>query len=700
MGDRLGPVRTAARSLAVRQTGDCVGHVQPVEVSLWLQPYCPGNHDWPKMFSSRGSGGCEPGRPHAGAATFTRCLWSLRGAGLGIPARGRRFDGSRIGRGSALGRLLGSHDRHGSVRGRRVIVKARLVRLGSTGLGAAHSHLRYIQRDGVERDGSPGMPYSAEDGEADGREFLSRCEGDRHQFRFIVSAEDGDQYEDLKPLVRRLMTQMENDLGTRLDWVAVDHLDTAHPHTHIMLRGRDELGQNLVISREYLSGGMRERLAELVTLDLGPRTDLEIEDRLRRDVGAERLTATDRALVRDMDPDGSLAAGHRDPIRHALRAGRLRKLAALGLAEHVGGDRWRLDERLEERLRALGEQGDIVRTMQRALGAARLERGASDRMLHQAGLEDPIVGRVVARGLLDELSDRHYLIVDGIDGRAHHVGIGRGDAVGALPEGAIVRVEPAIASARAADRTVAQVAAACGGRYGVAIHLRHDPAATEAFAQAHVRRLEAIRRATGGVERLGDASWIIPPDHLERAEAFEAQRLRDRPVRVQILSPLPIERLPWADGATWLDRELVSDTPESLRDGGFGREVKGALAARRQWLLHEELAHEDAGAFHFSRSLLGVLQRRELLRVGGEIAGRMQLPYVEAEKGMTIAARLERRVDLASGRFAMLANSREFTLVPWRDDMARHLGRELEAKVGPGGISWTIGRGRSGPEIG
>ena len=191
-------------------------------------------------------------------------------------------------------------DRSAGLRTRRTIVKTRLVRLGGKGLGAARAHLRYIQRDGVSRDGDPGRLYSAAGDQADGNAFLERCDGDRHQFRFIVSAEDGDQYEDLKPLIRRFMARMEEDLGTRLDWVAVDHVDTLHPHTHIMLRGRDERGENLVIAPDYIKTGMRERLAGLVSLDLGPRTDLEIEQRLRHEVHAERLTGIDRQLLREL----------------------------------------------------------------------------------------------------------------------------------------------------------------------------------------------------------------------------------------------------------------------------------------------------------------------------------------------------------------------------------------------------------------
>src|SRR3546814_12787950 len=105
---------------------------------------------------------------------------------------------------------------------------------------------------------------------------------------------------------------MEEDLGTKLDWVAVDHYNTGHPHTHILVRGRDERGKDLIIARDYITTGMRERAAEIVSLDFGPRSDFEIEDRLRRAVERERLTSIDRRLLRAMDAAGLGPAHARD----------------------------------------------------------------------------------------------------------------------------------------------------------------------------------------------------------------------------------------------------------------------------------------------------------------------------------------------------------------------------------------------------
>lgn len=627
-----------------------------------------------------------------------RVLAAARLAGSKTGVRARRFDGSRIGRGASIGRLLSSRDRLAGFRARRAIVKTRLVRMGGKGLAGARAHLRYIQRDGVTRAGMPGELYGRDMDAADGKAFLDRCAGDRHQFRFIVSAEDGAEYPDLKPYVRRLMAQAEHDLGTRLDWVAVDHFNTDQPHTHVMLRGVDVRGENLVIAREYIAHGFRERAAELATLDLGPRTDREIHDRLRHDVEQERLTAIDRRLLRGMDAERITGPAHNDPFQQAIATGRLRKLGTMGLAEELGGGRWQLADGLEETLRRMGERGDVIRLMQRALTARRIERAQADRVIEER-LRGPLVGRVVHRGFSDEHRDRHYLIVDGVDGRVHYLDIGRADGVEPTPEGAIVRVAPRGVEIREADRTIDAVARASGGRYSVELHLRHDPDASPAFAQAHVRRLEAMRRA-GVVERLEDASWVIADDHLDRVAADQLRQLRDRPVAIETLSSLPLEQLTSADAPTWLDQTITGGEPLVIRDAGFGRDLRGALAARRQWLVEQGLADADIGdSVRLRRNAMALLQRRELLRLASEVGEQLGKTFVESANGARIEGRLTRRVDTASGRFALVERSREFTLVPWRPVLERQLGKPVSGIMRSDGVNWQLGRTRGGPGI-
>ncbi len=438
-------------------------------------------------------------------------------------ARGRRFTGAAIGRGAGVGRVLGTSQRMSGVRGRRVIVKARIVKLGGKGMAAA-AHLRYLQRDGTTREGERGALYSADVDRADGKAFLERGQGDRHQFRFIVAPEDGAEYEDLKPLVRRLMQQAEKDLGTTLDWVAVDHFNTGHPHSHVMLRGVDGKGKDLVIARDYLTQGLRSRAEELMSLDLGPRTDREMMAAQDREISQERFTGIDRRLLREGNGNRQLMITTRDPREHALRIGRLRTLERLGLASEGNAGQWTLDPDLEPTLRRMGERGDIIRILNHQLREAGIARPPQDHALFDSGdpSAKPIIGRLVATGLSDEHRDRRYMIIDSIDGRSHYADIGEDQTVHG--NGAILRLAPRPAKIRTVDRTVAAIASQHDGKYSIDIHLRHDNAMNESGAQAHVRRLEAMRRSIGRPERLADGTWQVGPAHLADALAMSSDR--------------------------------------------------------------------------------------------------------------------------------------------------------------------------------
>jgi len=664
-----------------------------------MAPMMTPEDDFEPRLGRIGDKGEKP-RPHAFRSRVIAAANLARGGASG-QARGSGFTGSRIGRGAGVGRVLSERDRYAAFRQRRVIVKFRTVRLGGSGFEGAKAHLRYVERDGTTREGGRGQFYGADVDKVDRNAWLEQAKDDRHQFRIIVSAEDGMEYDDLKPLTRRLMQRMEEDLGTKLDWVAVDHYNTGHPHSHIIVRGRDERGDDLVIARDYISHGLRERASELVDLDLGPRSDHAIEQRLRAEVEQERLTSIDRALLRDADQDILVSSGAREALDQSIRMGRLKKLERLGLATRHGAARWLLVPDLADTLRRLGERGDIIRTMQRAYAARGNAPALVDQIVYDPTAPDacPLVGRLIERGLSDEYADRHYVIVEAVDGRTHYAEIGKGEAVGPIPRDAIVEIAPRSGGVRPVDRTIAEVAAANGGRYTVDAHLRHDRTASEHFAEGHVRRLEAMRRVARNLEREPDGSWMITPDHLGKAEEYEARQLRDRPVTVETLSALPLDKLPGADAATWLDRELVAGNPMPLRDAGFGREVRAAQAMRRQWLVAEQLAEERGGRTIYRRDMLAALQRRELLRVTDQLSAEIGKPFVEARHDEPVQGRLVRAVEMTSGRQALIERSRDFTLVPWRSVMERHIGKSASGIMRDGAISWTFGRQRSGPNI-
>ena len=435
----------------------------------------------------------RPGRIRSRGSQRTRpiiaqALAAAQRAGGHISRRGRIVASGRstFGRGRVAS-LRATH-RLGH-RSRQVVVKARVVRHG--GRASLAAHLNYLQRDGVTRDGEKGVLFGTDAEGLDPGAFAARCENDRHHFRFIVSPEDAPDMGDLKGFTRELMARMEKDLGTRLDWRAVEHWNTDNPHVHVIVRGVAEDGQNLVISRGYIGEGMRATAREIVTRELGLRSDLDIHASLERQVEAERWTEIDRDLSRSMQRDGLIDMAPEPGLRpdgdHTLRIGRLRKLERLGFASEIAPGQWTLADNAQSALRELGERGDIIKRMHKAMSDPGVDRGAGSYVLEP----DPaqaVTGKLVDRGLHDELTGRAYAIIDGIDGRTHHVQFPDIEATGDCKPGAIVELR------RFEDRK---------GRQRVALAVRSD---LELSGQVHApgatwldrRNLSSDRRDLGG----------------------------------------------------------------------------------------------------------------------------------------------------------------------------------------------------------
>ncbi|MEW3927706.1 relaxase/mobilization nuclease and DUF3363 domain-containing protein [Pseudomonas aeruginosa] len=604
--------------------------------------------------------------------------------------------GSRLGRGHVAARFAG---RGLGANARRLTIKARLVNLAQAGPRSTAAHLRYIEREGVDRQGGPGHAYGPTTDAADLEVFKERGADDRHQFRFIVSPEDAEQLDDLRTYTRHLMARMEADLGTRLEWVAVDHWNTDNPHTHVVLRGKDDTGKDLIISRDYIAEGMRRRASELATEWLGPRTELEMQQAMLREVEQERWTGLDRTLQREAGDDGLVHierfAEPRLQRQRQMLIGRLQRLQRMGLASEQQPGVWAVHAEAEPALRAMGERSDIIRTMQRAMSGKQREL-----VVFQPGEAGrAIVGRVAGKGLADELYDKGYLIVDGTDGKAHYVALPPRSELEQYPTGAVIEVKRA-ANVRVADRNIA--ALSVGGVYRTDHHLAlaqgqatpdRDPREVVA---AHVRRLEALRRA-GIVEREAEGVWRVPDDLTEQGRQYDAQRLGGG-VAVELKSHLPIERQARVVGATWLDQQLIGGG-KGLGDLGFGAEVKDALRQRADFLTEQGLAEQRGQRVVLARNLLATLRGRELVQAAKDIAAESGLAHRPLTDGQRVVGIYRRSVVLASGRYAMLDDGMGFSLVPWKPVIEHRLGQQLAANVRGGAVSWELGRQR-GPAVG
>lgn len=364
----------------------------------------------------------------------------------------------------------------------------------------------------------------------------------------------------------------------------------------------------------------------------------------------------------------------------ALRLARLGKLKRMGLATELAPGHWELSERLESTLRELGERGDIVKTMQRALRAEGRERDPSGFQIHDGVPVAPVIGRVVDKYLTEELGENLTLIVDGIDGRTHHVANIDPARVEDAHIGSIIEIAPVAAGRRPADQAI--VGMVEEGIYRPSRHLeqarfegRVPGGDYDGFIDAHVRRLEALRRA-GIVERIDADHWRIPEDFESRAAAYDAGR--NRQAQIRTFSTFDLESQIGADGATWLDRRLVGRGPSDLAQAGFGQEVQQAMERRREHLIEQgDATRHDDGRIFYRRNLLATLEQRDIARAGAELAVSQAVPFRAAGEGETVQGTFKQTVALSSGKFALIENAQEFTLVPWRPVIEDRLGREV-----------------------
>jgi type IV secretory pathway VirD2 relaxase len=544
---------------------------------------------------------------------INRVTRAVHTAGHVNGSRKSSFSGSRIGRGSAFGTLAAAGLYPGGQR--RVIVKARITKFKAGQLGAARAHLRYIQRDGVTLEGEPGQLYGPEIDAANGTTFLDECGDDRHQFRLIVSPEDGAQLHDLKPFIRDFMAQVERDLETKLDWVAVDHYNTGQPHTHIVIRGKDDRGDDLIITKDYMSHGLRMRAREFLTLELGPEIEHDMTLKLAREVNAERFTRLDRALLKHTDRGFLVisAMPPEDRTTHASHMGRLKKLQSLGLTEEKQTGVWQIGSDIETKLKSLGQRGDIIKTMHRVMREIGIDRPAgSFAKFDTAKSNNRIVGRVAGLGLTDEINDRHYIVVDATDGKVHYADVG---------------------------------------------HLRP--------------------------EFVPDKGMIVAIEN-KAAEDSDKQR-----TRLRILSYLNLEKLVDTEGATWLDKELLGKSQEKLAQAGFGNEVAGAISRRRQWLVTQGLGTiYSTNAFQPQPRMLEQLRQRDLRQASQILSKELGLTSAQLVEVEKISGTFSRSVNLASGKYAVIQKSKEFTLVPWRPELEQFRGKPLSGTTSSQGINW------------
>jgi type IV secretory pathway VirD2 relaxase len=565
----------------------------------------------------------------------------------------------------------------------RVVVKAHVSRhKPGKARGSLARHVSYLGRESASADGKHGVFYDANREGVDARQEAVQWAQDRHHFRLIVSPERGGDIPDMTSYIREVMRRVERDLDTKLQWIAVNHHNTDNPHAHVLLRGKEADGADLVIPRQYISYGIRDRASDVATELLGERSAQEVQAAKSKEVEAERFTSLDRMIERhlengkiDVSPSKHIGYGADD---RRLVVGRLQFLEQMDLAHKGRGTIWQVEGDFKQALRELGDRNDIIKQLYSHLGS---EAGRVERMIAGGEPSPPVAGIVIAKASTDELGeDRFVVIRDGM-GRAHYGRVRESDAYRDLDIGSIAELGAGTQRRRAVTEQIAAVANAHDGVYSPELHEAYlrasQPDSTEREIAFNVRsatsRLGFVAGFEGaGVRTLDDGAYAIDADAFTRFSQRTSQR-----TDVRVIAEHSLAEQVEAHAVTWLDRQAFGQQPDERT--ADNPTVQEAVQQRREWLVQNGYAQRsgDEKNVDLLPGALENLAAEERTEVAERLAAKYGLPVNQLPRGGTVSGGYHGTEHLHAGKLAVIVADESVFVAPIRNDPDVGAGSEV-----------------------
>jgi len=617
-----------------------------------------------------------------------------------INARKAFFRHMGMSNGSGSKRYRGGSYRQGNIHSNRPISQRVLVKIhfkrhkpggagSSGGAGNLRGHLSYITRDGAGIDEERPTLFGSVGDDIDRVGFYHLCEEDRHHFRFIISPENGHEIADMEGYICGVMGAVEKDLDTKLEWVCAIHYDTDNPHAHVVVRGRDDLGKDLVIAPDYISNGIRMRAEELATEILGERSIEEIQRSMEKETGAMRVTSLDRFIVgragEQEKEAGEIVVDTREAgftgrgdFYDGLVQKRLEFLTTTAMAVQRPPGVFKVGLGYTSELREVSERQDIIKQLHRIMPEE--EHGVS---IYDASKDGAlVVGRIEKIAHINELTDHRYMVVRDGNEQAHYVPLAMSDRNDALLEGMIVEVSAGKATGKA-DKNIAFIAGENNGVYTREAHLDYvrcemefieDP---EGYVDYHGVRLQTLEKAE--IVEQGEGGYVVPEDLEERGaelnrELEKSGWKKKAYAKVKALCTKPIANQIDVRARTFLDLEIYRD--QKGYDLSYEKADKGTMEAfskRKDWLAENGYGHyrEVDGRFVIKGDALGKLYGEELQGSGRKLSCVLNKRYVQRDIEEKTMMRYVGYADMHGGRHVILSGGDEFTFVK----MPRGLGK-------------------------
>lgn len=612
----------------------------------------------------------------------------------------------------------------GAPRQQRVVVKFHVSRhFGKQkASGSLRRHVNYLERKEASLDGQSGIFYSAEETGLDAREHVKAWTQDRHHFRLVISPENAHKLADMTGYVRKAMHEMERDLKTELDWIAVNHYNTDKLHTHVMIRGLRDNGKVLTIQPAYISSGFRQRAQELATLELGERNASEIALSQDKEVTALRWTSLDHFMSKRLKenkrkpPYESLdlvpieRMTKRDQALPWRIKRRLQLLAKLDLAWPGTGKTWYIDKEFKSKLKALSEHQDVLKQLYPSMGIQSTQVAFWHK--EQAKRTEPtsLQGIVIAKGSVSEISSLRWIVLEDVHGQQHYVRVAESEAFDQLKVGFVAEIGR---NARRNYQRIQEIRAVADKNqtlYSAQMHLaylaQHHPELSDEQKQRRVRSAAGYMNYIAGHQKAGvyivdegtssnprqahEQLTLQPADISSRNAPFaQGDRKKDEAflrrtygiddpaldayskrapscTDLHVASLHTLKQQTQTHALTWLDRQMARDvepSPSGLpQPSGL---IRRAISQRQDWLIEQGLAQRDSrGTFLLKPSTIRTLRERELESVRKQVQDQEKMPAQILRPGQNIYGRFRRSAPLHQGTVSIISTPQSLVLVP------------------------------------
>jgi len=282
-----------------------------------------------------------------------------------------------------------------------------IVKMQYSYSGIAHSKQleEYLGREGTDIDGGRAKLYGT-----DLDEYRKNMVD--KNFRIFLSPQS-DKI-NLKEMTEKFMKTLEQRTGYKFYWQAANHYNTAHPHAHILINGKDKYGREVEIPRDIVKTFMREYARDICTSQIGNRTAGEIALEKERELEAQRFTRLDENIKGSCGGNFQIYPNQIYSDRERILA-RIENLRKMGLCSYRDGA-YHFSPKWEDDLRANARYNTFL--------AARAELRYTDQANLKvfSGADGVVTGRVTKiYRPEDDFSNNHAVIIEGLDGKAYFV---------------------------------------------------------------------------------------------------------------------------------------------------------------------------------------------------------------------------------------------------------------------------------------